>query len=76
MLIEGLKYIFPVLFFLGNIEIVDSPYWPGSCWGYFFPYCPVDEALRVRIGPVEKYDVLALGNTHGPESNTRRGKFQ
>ena len=44
--------------------------------GYTFPYCPVDEAIRVRIDPVENSVVAALGNRHGQESNTRRVKFQ
>ena len=39
--------------------------------GYIFPYCPVDEAIRVRIDPVENSSVAALGNTHGQESNTQ-----
>ena len=44
--------------------------------GYIFPFCPLDEAIRVRIDPVEKSVVAALGKTHGHESNTRRFKFQ
>ena len=39
---------------------VDSPYWSGS-WGYIFPYCPVDEAIQVRIDPVDNSAVAALG---------------
>ena len=39
-----------------------------------FPYCPVDEAIRVRIDPVENSVVAELGNTHDQESNTRRVK--
>ena len=54
---------------------VDSPDWSGSL-GYIFPYCPVDESLQVGIDPLENYVVAALGNTHGQESNIRRGKFQ
>ena len=42
----------------------------------FFPYCPLDEAIQVRIVPVENSVVAALGNTHVQESNTRRVKFQ
>ena len=81
---QFLKVILPVLPFLVgqywkyNLELgrVDSPYWSGS-WGYIFPYYPVDEAIRVRIDPVENYVVAALGNTHGQYmSNTRRVKFQ
>ena len=36
------------------------------------PYCPVDDAIRIRIDPLENYVVAELGNTHGQESNTRR----
>ena len=50
-------------------------HWSGR-WGYTFPYCPVDEAIRVHIDPVQNYVVAALGNTHGQKSNTRRVKFQ
>ena len=39
--------------------------------GYIFPYCPVDEAIRVRKDPVGNSVVAALGNKHGQESNTR-----
>ena len=39
------------------------------------PYCPEDEAIWVRIDPVENSVVAALGNIHGQESNTRRIKF-
>ena len=41
-----------------------------------FPYCPVDEPIRVRIDPVDNSVMAALGNTCGQESNTRRSKFQ
>ena len=41
-----------------------ASYWSGS-WGYIFPYCPVDEAIQVRIDPVENSVVAALGNTDG-----------
>ena len=57
------------------IAIVDSHYSSGRL-GYIFPYCPVDEAIRVCIDPVENSVVATLGNTHGQESNTRRVKFQ
>ena len=40
------------------------------------PKCPLDEAIRVRIDPVENSVVGTLGNTHGQESNTKRVKFQ
>ena len=49
-------------------------YWPGS-WGYIFPYCLVDKAIRVHISPVETSAVVAVGNIHNQESNTRRVKF-
>jgi hypothetical protein len=42
----------------------------------FILYCPVDEAIWVRIDSVENSFVAALGNTHGQESDTRRVKFQ
>ena len=42
----------------------------------FFPYCSVDDAIWVRIDPVENSVVAALGNKHGQDSNTRRVKFQ
>ena len=54
-----------------NIGRIDSPYWSGS-WCYIFPYCPVDEAVGVRIDPVENSVLAALGNIHGQDSNTRR----
>ena len=57
----------------GNIERVDSLYWSGI-WGYIFPYCRVDEAIRGRIDPIDNPVVAALGNAYG--SNTRRVKFQ
>ena len=53
---------------------VNAPYWSGS-WGYIFQYCPVNEAIRFRIDPVENSVAAALGNTHGQESNTRRVNF-
>ena len=37
---------------------------------------PVDEAIRVRIDPVENSVLAALGSTHGQESNTGIVKFQ
>ena len=37
----------------------------------FSQYCPVDEAIRVLIDPVENSVLAALGNIHGQESNTR-----
>ena len=43
---------------------------------YIFPHCPVDEAIRVRIDPVENYVVAEVGNTHDKESNTGRDKFK
>ena len=43
--------------------------------GYIFPYCPVDEAIRVCMDPAENSVVPALWNTHG-QCNTRRVKFQ
>ena len=48
----------------------------GLAAGVYFPSCPVDEAIRVRIDPVENSVVAALGKTHGQESNTKRVKFQ
>ena len=42
----------------------------------FFLYCPVDEAILVRIDPVENSVVAALGNIHGEDSNTTRVKVQ
>ena len=48
----------------------------GLAAGLYFPYCSVDEAIRVRIDPVENSVVAALGNIHGQESNTRRVTFQ
>ena len=45
-------------------------------WAYIFPYCPVDEAIGIRIDPVENSVVAALGITHGQESNTGRAKVQ
>ena len=50
-------------------------YWSGS-WGYIFPYCPVDEAIQIRIDLVENSVVTVLGNIHGQESNTIRVEFQ
>ena len=43
--------------------------------GYIFPYCPVYEALRVHIDPVENSVVAALRNSHGQEINTKRVNF-
>ena len=34
-------------------------YWSGS-WGYIFPDCPIDEAIRVCINPVENSVVATL----------------
>ena len=42
----------------------------------FSQYCPVDEAIRVRIDPVENSVLGVLGNINGQESNTRILKFQ
>ena len=44
--------------------------------GLYFPYCPVDEAIRVRIDPEETSVVAAIGNTHGQERNNRRVQVQ
>ena len=48
----------------------------GLAAGAIFPYCPVDEAIRVRIDPVDNSVVAGLGNTHGQVSNIRRVKFK
>ena len=32
--------------------------------GAIFPYCPVDEVIRVRIDPVENSFVAALGEQY------------
>ena len=42
----------------------------------FSRICPVDDAIQVRIDPVENYIVAALGITHGEKSNIRRVEFQ
>ena len=34
----------------------------SGSWGYIFPYSPIDEAIQVRIDPVENSVVVALEN--------------
>ena len=63
-----------IFYCISRLRRVDSPYWPGG-WGYIFLYCPVEEAIRVRIGPAKNFAVEALGNTDSQESNTRRVFF-
>ena len=43
--------------------------------GLYFPYFPVDEAIQVRMDPVENSVVAALESTHSQESNTRKVEF-
>ena len=39
-------------------------------------YFTVDKAIWIRMDPLDNSAVAALENTHGQESNTKRGKFQ
>ena len=68
------NYTFSMSFLVGK-------YWKGwfsilvsQLW-YTFPYCPVDDTIRVRIDQVENSVVAALGNTRGQESNTQVGIY-